>query len=138
LDVVRVFYLKDIALTDIPDKRGSMFLRQPWRNLQSNGMSIRFLWPQMQKYINRRIYMISLYSMSLSIYFREPFDSMIKYIKALKPGGIIIISSYRFSRRAMAILRQLKMRYPVLDETQIIHHPQAWICIVFAPEKGES
>jgi 2-polyprenyl-3-methyl-5-hydroxy-6-metoxy-1,4-benzoquinol methylase len=66
-------------------------------------------------------------------YFHDPFSVIVRYAQALKPEGLLIISTYVASRRAMAILRSLKTRYPVVDETQTRHGAKSWLCTVLKP-----
>lgn len=71
-------------------------------------------------------------------YFHSPNTAFDRYAQALQPKGIMIVSTYVASRRAMAILRLLKTKYTVVDETQIQHGAKAWICTVFMPDQAIS
>lgn len=66
-------------------------------------------------------------------YFHDPLMGMKKYCNALKPGGLVIVSTCNVSCRGKSILRRLKERYTVLDETDIVHHRASlsWTCTVF-------
>lgn len=71
-------------------------------------------------------------------YFYRPFTAFHRYAQALQPEGIMIVSTYVASYRAMAILRLLKTNYTVFDETQTQHGVKAWICTVFMPHQAIS
>lgn len=66
-------------------------------------------------------------------YFHHPLVGVAKYCKALKPNGLIIVSTCNTSCRGKAVLRGLKEQYPMLDEADIIHHQSSlsWTCTVF-------
>ena len=50
-------------------------------------------------------------------YLRDPVRSLRRYAQSLKPGGCIIVSTYTASRRSLAVLREAKRAFEVLDET---------------------
>jgi 2-polyprenyl-3-methyl-5-hydroxy-6-metoxy-1,4-benzoquinol methylase len=66
-------------------------------------------------------------------YLNDPISTFTRYAHLLKPQGILIVSTYRNSTRAMAILRRLKALHPLLDEIETTHRKSAksWICSVF-------
>ena len=64
-------------------------------------------------------------------YMHDPLGVVERYRLALKQDGIVIVSTYEGSRRASAILRALKERYPVVDEMAITQHVNRWRCTVF-------
>jgi 2-polyprenyl-3-methyl-5-hydroxy-6-metoxy-1,4-benzoquinol methylase len=68
-------------------------------------------------------------------YFHEPLKTVEKYVHALKKDGILVVSSFTGSERAMSILQKLKAAYSLLDESRIIHEAssKSWICSVFLP-----
>jgi SAM-dependent methyltransferase len=66
-------------------------------------------------------------------YFVDPLGAVARYATALEPGGQLLLSTYEHSPRAMAILRRLAARYPVLDETRVAQGPRAWRCTVLRP-----
>lgn len=72
-------------------------------------------------------------------YLHEPLTVVKRYSLALKKGGILIISTYTASPRAMAILREIKAKYSLLDETQTTHWSLSWswVCTVLAPHKQD-
>lgn len=66
-------------------------------------------------------------------YFNDPLSTFARYTQFLNPDGVVIVSTYQQSQRAMAILRCLKARYPLLTETSTTHtsSAKAWMCSVF-------
>lgn len=66
-------------------------------------------------------------------YFHDPLSAVGRYAQALKPGGLLILSTYTASRRAMVILRQLKTHYALVDETKITQGAKSWFCTVLGP-----
>lgn len=69
-------------------------------------------------------------------YFQAPLTVIERYSHALQQDGILIISTYARSRRAMAILRQIKTKYSLLDEARIAHQSQSWVCTVLRPHEA--
>jgi 2-polyprenyl-3-methyl-5-hydroxy-6-metoxy-1,4-benzoquinol methylase len=65
-------------------------------------------------------------------YFNDPVGTVGRYASALRPGGILIVSTFLQSRRGRAILRALKRAHTLIDETSIAHGAQSWTCSVFA------
>ena len=70
-------------------------------------------------------------------YFHEPLTVVERYSHALKQDGILMVSTYTASRRAMAILRQIKAKYFLLDETWTTQGSRSWVCTVLAPHKED-
>jgi len=66
-------------------------------------------------------------------YFDDPLDVIGKYVHALREYGILIISTFAASKRAVSVLKQVKAAYFLLDEVKTIHEPKFWICSVFVP-----
>jgi SAM-dependent methyltransferase len=66
-------------------------------------------------------------------YFEDPARGFERYLRALSPGGIVIVSCHQQSGRAQAILRDLKRNHRVLDETVVEQGDAAWRCTVFEP-----
>lgn len=66
-------------------------------------------------------------------YFADPDAGFEKFRATLNPGGIVIVSCHQQSARAQAILRSLKRRHPVVDETVVHQGQAAWRCTVFQP-----
>jgi SAM-dependent methyltransferase len=63
-------------------------------------------------------------------YFTDPVGTVVRYASALRPDGIMIVSTFLRSRRGRAILRALKREFAVLDETSISHGAETWTCSV--------
>ena len=66
-------------------------------------------------------------------YFYDPVGTVGRYASALRPDGIMIVSTFLQSRRGRAILRALKRKHTVMDETSIAHGARSWTCSVFTP-----
>ena len=66
-------------------------------------------------------------------YFTDPSGGFTKYVAALAPDGIVIVSCHLRSARARAILKDLKQTWPVLDETEVRQGDNSWQCVVFKP-----
>jgi 2-polyprenyl-3-methyl-5-hydroxy-6-metoxy-1,4-benzoquinol methylase len=69
-------------------------------------------------------------------YFTDPLATVARYFAALRPNGIVIVSTYARSRRARSILRALKRRYVLFDETAVSHDANSWICSVLSTGNG--
>jgi trans-aconitate methyltransferase len=61
-------------------------------------------------------------------YLQEPLRALHRYAEALEPGGVILISTYTSSRRALAILRDARKQFTVVDEVQTAQGGVAWFC----------
>lgn len=70
-------------------------------------------------------------------YFHNPLKAVERYSRALKKDGILLVSTFTASRRAMSVLQKLKATYSLLDETRIVHElsSKTWICSVLAPAR---
>jgi SAM-dependent methyltransferase len=66
-------------------------------------------------------------------YFHEPLAVADRYVSALDRSGIVIVSTYEGSLRARSILRALKAKYSLMDETRISHSALSWSCSIFRP-----
>jgi SAM-dependent methyltransferase len=69
-------------------------------------------------------------------YFRDPLATAARYFAALRPNGIVIVSTYARSRRARSILRALKRTSVLVDETTIAHDADSWICSVLSSTRA--
>jgi len=67
-------------------------------------------------------------------YFNDPVGTVGRYASALRPDGILIVSTFLRSRRGRAILRALRRVHTVVDETSITHGSQSWTCSVLTPK----
>jgi 2-polyprenyl-3-methyl-5-hydroxy-6-metoxy-1,4-benzoquinol methylase len=66
-------------------------------------------------------------------YFKDPVAGFARYVQALAPGGIVIVSCHQQSERAQAILRTLERTWRVLDTTEVRQGDNSWRCVVFEP-----
>ena len=68
-------------------------------------------------------------------YFHDPLKAVERYSRALKKDGVLVVSTYTASERAMSILQRLKATYSLLDESRTIHeaNSMSWICSVLVP-----
>lgn len=67
-------------------------------------------------------------------YFYDPIGTVERYERALNPGGLLLVCAYMPSKRDVASLRALSMRYPVLDETIIKNGNKTWVCSALQPK----
>jgi SAM-dependent methyltransferase len=67
-------------------------------------------------------------------YLHEPFVSVERYSRFLAPTGILLVSTFAASPRAVAILRGLKRRWRQLDEVTTSRVGKEYRCTVFAAE----
>lgn len=63
-------------------------------------------------------------------YFREPLVTLKRYAGYLKPDGVIIVSTYVRSKRALAILRQVRAHFDLVEETRMTQGARSWFCTV--------
>jgi len=68
-------------------------------------------------------------------YFHYPLKTVERYSRALKKDGVLVVSTYTASERAMSILQRLKATYSLLDETRTFNEAssRSWICSVLVP-----
>jgi SAM-dependent methyltransferase len=66
-------------------------------------------------------------------YFKDPEDGFARYVRALAPDGIAVVSCHMQSERAQAILRTLERTWRVLDATEVRQGDNSWRCVVFGP-----
>jgi 2-polyprenyl-3-methyl-5-hydroxy-6-metoxy-1,4-benzoquinol methylase len=64
-------------------------------------------------------------------YFTDPVGTVSRYAASLRPDGIMIVSTFLRSRRGRAILRALKRKFTLVDETTITHDTRTWTCSIF-------
>ena len=65
-------------------------------------------------------------------YFHAPVEAVERYTGALEKHGIMIVSTFTGPARARAILRTLKARHALVDETRVTHAALSWLCSVFS------
>jgi 2-polyprenyl-3-methyl-5-hydroxy-6-metoxy-1,4-benzoquinol methylase len=66
-------------------------------------------------------------------YFKDPVGGFARYVQALAPEGVVIVSYRQQSERAQAILRALERTWPVVDATEVRQGDNSWRCVVFQP-----
>ena len=64
-------------------------------------------------------------------YFQDPLAVVERYSRFLKQNGMMVVSAYAGSARAMAILRLIKGRYDVFEEIKITRRGQSSTVSVF-------
>lgn len=67
-------------------------------------------------------------------FFADPPATVERYARALHDGGVLLLSINTAFRGGMAILDDLKRRYPTLDETRVTHgsNDWSWVCTALA------
>lgn len=91
-----------------------------------------FICADAEEYTPTDTYDVIVFNESL-YYFKKPLETVDLYLTRLAQRGIIIVSTFPKSRRGRSILRALKRKYVLLDETRISHASESWICSVLAP-----
>jgi len=91
-----------------------------------------FICADAEHFVPTDTYDVIIFNESL-YYFLDPVATVVRYTSALRPDGIMIVSTFLSSRRGRAILRALKRQFAVVDETSIAHAAQRWTCSVLAP-----
>lgn len=91
-----------------------------------------FICTDAEHFVPTDTYDVIIFNESL-YYFLDPVATVVRYTSALRPDGIMIVSTFLSSRRGRAILRALKRKFAVFDETSIAHAAQRWTCSVLAP-----
>lgn len=67
-------------------------------------------------------------------YFYDPVRVLEHYAAtALKPGGLMLLSNYVGSSRAMLLMQRLKACYLPIDESTATHDDHTWSCMVLDP-----
>lgn len=147
---VVVGYLRELtpdgAVLDVGCGEGLLYSRMQPRCARYLGLDISsaaiaraatvgagpFLCADAERYEPTDTYDVIVFNESL-YYFNDPVGTVVRYAGSLRPNGIIIVSTFRPSRRARAILRALKRKFTVLDETSIVHDGVWWTCSVLVP-----
>jgi len=67
-------------------------------------------------------------------FFRDPLAAVARYCGALRPDGLLLVSTCTGFKRGLPILAALKRSYAVVDETRVTHDDNewSWICTVLA------
>jgi 2-polyprenyl-3-methyl-5-hydroxy-6-metoxy-1,4-benzoquinol methylase len=98
--------------------------------------SATFIAADGDQYIPTRLFDLIVFNESL-YYLQEPLKALQRYAAALKPHGVLIVSTYMASRRATAILRDAKEAFVVVDETGTTQGSMSWLCTVLKPHSGQ-
>ena len=64
-------------------------------------------------------------------YFQDPLAVVERYSRVLRKNGMMVVSAYAGSARAVAILRLIKGRYDVFEEVKITRQGQSCTVSVF-------
>ena len=67
---------------------------------------------------------------------RDPLRTVERYVRSLKPGGILLVSLCTAARGSSTILRGLKRAYATVDEVRVVHSGRkvSWVCTALRPE----
>ena len=82
-----------------------------------------------ERYEPKEMFDVIIFNESL-YYFYNPVKTVENYVSMLNADGIIIISTFSNSKRAMTILKKIKDIYFLLDETQTTNNSRTWLCSV--------
>lgn len=96
-----------------------------------------FIRADVEKYTPIESFDVIVFNESI-YYFNDPLEVVGRYIQTLKEDGILIISTYVKSERAISILNRIKATYFLSDEVQTTHESYSWICSVFVPLEKET
>lgn len=69
-------------------------------------------------------------------YLDDPIQSLDRYAQWLKPDGCIIVSTYTASRRSLAVLREAKGSFAVIDEAKTTQGVMSWLCTVLKKSRA--
>jgi SAM-dependent methyltransferase len=107
---------------------------EPLRSFEDG--ATRFVCADAESYVPEETFDAIVFNESL-YYFQDPLEVVERDCTALAPEGVVLVSTYEGSPRALSILRVLKDRYPLLDEIRVSHRQKSWTCSVFgSPLKG--
>jgi 2-polyprenyl-3-methyl-5-hydroxy-6-metoxy-1,4-benzoquinol methylase len=67
---------------------------------------------------------------------RDPLPTVERYVRALNPGGLLLVSLCTAARGSSTILRRLKRAYATVDEVRVGHGGRkvSWVCTALRPE----
>jgi len=68
-------------------------------------------------------------------YLQHPVDQFRRLLGMLNEDGILILSTYGLSHRAMAIFRHIRKRYRVAAEVKVSRQNKFWMCSVFNKDR---
>jgi len=66
----------------------------------------------------------------------DPLRTVERYVRSLKPGGLLLVSLCTAARGSSTILRRLKRAYATVDEVRVVHSGRkvSWVCTALRPE----
>ena len=66
----------------------------------------------------------------------DPLHTVERYVRSLKPGGLLLVSLCTAARGSSTILRRLKRAYATVDEVRVVHSGRkvSWVCTALRPE----
>jgi 2-polyprenyl-3-methyl-5-hydroxy-6-metoxy-1,4-benzoquinol methylase len=66
---------------------------------------------------------------------RDPLRTVNEYARALKPGGVLLVSLCTAGRGTDKVLSGLKQAYATIDEVRIVHSGRkvSWLCTALRP-----
>jgi 2-polyprenyl-3-methyl-5-hydroxy-6-metoxy-1,4-benzoquinol methylase len=99
---------------------------------QHKEVAAKFLTADADLYVPTSLFDLIIFNESL-YYLQQPLEALKRYATALRPNGFLIVSSYMESRRARAILRDVKISFDVVDETKTTQGSTSWLCTVLKP-----
>jgi 2-polyprenyl-3-methyl-5-hydroxy-6-metoxy-1,4-benzoquinol methylase len=67
---------------------------------------------------------------------RDPLQTVERYVRSLKPGGIVLVSLCSAARGSAVIGWRLRQAYATLDEVRLAHSGRkvAWVCTALRPQ----
>lgn len=65
----------------------------------------------------------------------DPLRTVERYVRSLKPGGLLLVSLCTAARGSSTILWQLKRAYATVDEVRVVHSGRkvSWVCTALRP-----
>src|SRR5207247_4546664 len=65
-------------------------------------------------------------------YLNDPAGTVDRYVRALRPSGVMVVSMSTAARESGAILDQLRRRYPVRDDVRVTRGENRWSWAILA------
>jgi 2-polyprenyl-3-methyl-5-hydroxy-6-metoxy-1,4-benzoquinol methylase len=66
----------------------------------------------------------------------DPLQSVERYVRSLKSGGLVLVSLCSAARGSATILWRLRRVYATVDEVRLVHSGRkvAWVCTALRPQ----
>jgi SAM-dependent methyltransferase len=93
-----------------------------------------FIAADVETYVPQERFDVIVFNEAL-YYFHDPLEVIGRYTVALKEDGVVVVSTYAGSHRALSILRQVKNKLSLVDEVVTTHGSTSWVCSVFTASK---